>query len=137
MSGCSALPAVYNPNNIPNENLSRIYTFPNISFFEQKYHAWIEYIWDDSGTEITNRNAWEHGKMKMYALPSGTYTVQASCFDGAREANPKSQIRVEPSKLYEISCVVKKGKMLGLNVDMYATIEIKEITQSEVDAHLK
>ncbi len=129
LTGCAAAPITsYNPNKLPPEKLVEVTTLQEKEFFNNKYNAWIELIWNEKEEELTKRNPLWDRSIDKVSLPEGKYTFQVACTNGRSEGHPKALFELEAGKKYQIYCDIKKGKgFLGIPDDAYASIKIKEI----------
>jgi len=127
LTGC-ATPQMYNPKSINTQDLSNVRTLSGTGLFlTAEYSAYILYIHDVNNKEITNRNALST-QINDISLPAGRYHFQVSCRNKWYHGSAAASFKVEPSKNYEITCAVTKGKnFLGISVDSTVHLEIKEL----------
>lgn len=93
-----------------------------------KYNAWIHFVYDESGSEMTGRNAIFDGGLGEVHLPEGQYKFNVLCTNGSLEGNLELESFIRRSKKYQISCDVRESnKTLGFANAAKAELQIQEV----------
>ena len=122
IAGCSSNPVIYNPSVLSEDVLSKISVKHS-----KTYKTWMQFIYNEKGDEITKRTGWDN-LLSEVSLEEGIYKFKVRCASGVREAYPEVTAKIVQSKNYIIFCSVTKGKnLLGLKVDAFAEVIVKEI----------
>ncbi|MGY8870419.1 MAG: hypothetical protein ACKVJE_08275 [Pseudomonadales bacterium] len=122
LAGCSSNPIVYNPSAIKEVGLAKVVAEPN-----KHYNTWIQFVYNSENVEVTKRGGWDH-LLSEVTLEPGTYRFKVSCASAFSEAYPEVTVKLGMSKKYNIYCSITESEnILGMTIDAYAEVIIKEI----------
>ena len=126
--GCSMPPVIYNPEGLNISKLVTVTTVQENKLYDSGYSAVITRVWNESNEEITNSHAYLDGFTRNVTLREGKYKFRVECSNGIGIARPEASFYLVSGKNYLIYCVIEKKKnFLGILVEDYAAINIKEI----------
>ena len=130
LSACASTAIVYNPLSVNSDQLATVTTQGSAKTLNSGYRAWVELVWDESEKEVTGRKPFFDRPIGEISLVGGKYTFKGSCNNGTIVFEPEAVFDLAPGKKYQLVCVVEKGKnIVGMSIDAYASIKIKEINK--------
>jgi len=122
LAGCSSAPVIYNPSVVEEASLAKVTVEHS-----KNYNAWIQFVYNSEDIEVTKRGGWDN-LLSEITLEPGTYRFKVRCAGVRGEAYPEVTAKLDASKEYSAYCSISKGKnLLGMTIDAYAEVIIKEI----------
>lgn len=122
--GCTNRVYIHNIDDLESGQLSVVKTLTGGG---TKYNAWIHFVYDESGNEITGRKKSDGGLGEVH-LPEGKYTFNVICTSGYLEGDMKLNAFIKTGKNYQIFCdVSEKSNFLGLTSSAKGMVRIREV----------